>query len=85
MAFDYIEIKWVLSSIEKPTKEKMYLVVIRDLDTLKDIVSMCSYFSDAKRFHFDMKHINWVVIKWAETPFQFDDKDLRTVKKNYNG
>ena len=82
--FDYRKLNWTLSEIEKPTKDKMYLVVIRDLDTLKDSVSMCSYFVDGQRFHFDMKHINWKVIKWAETPFVFDDKDLKSLKLNYN-
>lgn len=84
MVFDYRKIKWTLSAIEKPTKDKMYLVVIRDLDTLKDSVSMCSYFVDGGRFHFDMKHINWLVIKWAETPFVFDNNHLKLVKINYN-
>jgi len=57
-------IQWLDRDKELPDTESKYLVVI-DCDG-EEKQSECTYFLNKKRFHFDMPHINWRVIKWIE-------------------
>lgn len=53
---------WNDATIKKPDTEIKYRVLIDCDGEIKE--SECTYFVDKKRFHFDMPHINWKVIRW---------------------
>ena len=56
--------QWLDRNKKLPDIEKKYPVVI-DCDG-EEKESHCTYFLQKKRFHFDMPHINWKVIRWKK-------------------
>jgi len=64
MGYDKRLKNWNDAKTKKPDTEKKYRVLIDCDGIIKE--SECTYFINKKRFHFDMNHINWKVIKWKK-------------------
>jgi|18_taG_2_1085343.scaffolds.fasta_scaffold03138_7 hypothetical protein len=59
---------WVDTEKQKPNEKKRYPIVIWQKDESKYKIGFSYFYPKKNKFHFDIHHINWKVIKWFNLP-----------------